>query len=265
MTENQASQKVSCKDKLALDFVSLTNKQEIYIKEIEQLDISTNKLLESFKTICSNPQLKYQKVFCIQRKSIQNSHKEETKTPQKVLEKVKHIKHENALPGTKNTLKRMSTRSLNTVAKPQAIEIDSIGRRDVVYKSALRKLRRFFKNIFKTQNLDIVSRRYINCRIGYLYQKMYQTLTTVIPEGYITDELVYFTMGIAGIRKPSELPCSNQIRQEIKAIMSCASTFSQKKYQRCLSSESFQTLIQNASETQGASWAREVLDEMNLY
>ncbi|CAI2382950.1 unnamed protein product [Moneuplotes crassus] len=265
MDEKEPKKKISDINKSYPDYLSMTSKHGISIKEIEQLDISTNKLLESFKTICSNPQLKYQKIFCIQRKSIQNSHKEETKTPQKILEKVKHIKHGNGLPGTKNTLKRMSTRSLNTVTKPQAIEIESIGRRDVVYKSALRKLRRFFKNIFKTQNLDIVGRRYINCRIGYLYQKMYQTLTTVIPEGYITDELVYFTMGIAGIRKPSELPCSNQIRQEIKAIMSCASTFSQKKYQRCLRSESFQTLIQNASETQGASWAREVLDGMGLY
>lgn len=137
-------------------------------------------------------------------------------------------------------------------------------RKDLFYKSALRKLRRFYKSIFKAQNLDVVRRRYINCSTEYLYESMLLTLQSMISEEYLTEDLVYFTIGITGLRKPSDLPCTLHIRQEISEIVNWASTFSVIKFQRWLSSESFQTLLHNVAETSNASWARDLLDEMNL-
>ncbi|CAI2385836.1 unnamed protein product [Moneuplotes crassus] len=198
------------------------------ILKIELLDNSTDNLLEEFKTIGSNPKLKHKTHFLIHKPANYIRQGEENKKTPELFHASKQIK-KIFLNKTSCLPKRRSQRMLQNMIQLHVPETENTSRRkDLVYKSALRKLKRFCKNIFKTQNLEVVRRRYINCRIGHLYNKMYQTLQTIISEEYLTNDLIYFTMGIAGIRKPSGLPCSNQLRQEILEIVSCASFFPEK-------------------------------------
>lgn len=78
-------------------------------------------------------------------------------------------------------------------------------RKDIVYKAAVRLLKRFYKNIFKNKNLEIVKRRYVNCTSEQIFARMKETLEQFLPEEEITPDLVQFTMGITCVVKPKKL------------------------------------------------------------
>ncbi|CAI2383058.1 unnamed protein product [Moneuplotes crassus] len=135
----------------------------------------------------------------------------------------------------------------------------SFKRNDTVHKSALRRFRRFYRKLFKTQNARIVKKRYVNCKVRLLFNKMLKTLKTIIPEECITDDVVYLAMGIIGLRDPSALPCSPTVLREIIDIVDCARKFSKKKYEACLRSESFKVLLQKYTEISTNSQQRALL------
>lgn len=60
--------------------------------------------------------------------------------------------------------------------------VKGTGRKDVAYKSAIRLLKRFYKNIFKNKNLEIVKRRYVNCSQETIFSTMKSTLAEILPE-----------------------------------------------------------------------------------
>ncbi|CAI2387402.1 unnamed protein product [Moneuplotes crassus] len=146
-----------------------------------------------------------------------------------------------------NQLENISQDNMNLI---QAFEKPNIplhghkghGRTDIIYKPLLRRLRRYFKDIFKNRNPDIVKKRYSRCSIEYLYEKMQHTLEDQIPLENITHDLVYYAIGIIGAKSALSLPCSRSTKKEIKDLQSCNLRFSGKRFEIALESENLRTL-----------------------
>ncbi|CAI2375283.1 unnamed protein product [Moneuplotes crassus] len=115
-------------------------------------------------------------------------------------------------------------------------------RRDVAYKSAIRLLRKFYRDLFKTQNPDVVQKTYLKCTLQEVYEKVHVMLTALIPQENLTNDLVYYTIGMVGIKKASELPCSWAIKTQITAFQRCTRQFSRVRFDNALESESLRTL-----------------------
>ncbi|CAI2374185.1 unnamed protein product [Moneuplotes crassus] len=128
------------------------------------------------------------------------------------------------------------------VVKTSSSPIPSNSRRDVAYKSALRLVKRYFKNTYKNHILDISEKRQKTLSIDAVCTMMHNILSSLIPYEFLTMDLAYYTIGITGIRNTSALPCSSLIQNEISSFQVCASTFSQQKFLRALDSESLITL-----------------------
>ncbi|CAI2380574.1 unnamed protein product [Moneuplotes crassus] len=67
---------------------------------------------------------------------------------------------------------------------------------------------------------------------------MEATLNSFIPEESLTQDLVYYTIGITGIRSLPKIPCKRGIQKEIAAFQECTYAFSRKKFEKALNSES---------------------------
>lgn len=93
-------------------------------------------------------------------------------------------------------------------------------RRDVKYKSAIRLLRRFYKNSFKAQNRDLFNKRFYKCTAEYIYERVQDMLAELIPQQDLTEDLVHYTIGIIGIKKAPKLPCCMFVKNQIAAFQS---------------------------------------------
>ncbi|CAI2379974.1 unnamed protein product [Moneuplotes crassus] len=117
-------------------------------------------------------------------------------------------------------------------------------RKDIEYKFILRLLRKFYKNLFKQDHSRIVARRFINCRIHEVLPKVRATLQGRISEALITDRLITFTIGMIGLKKPTDLDCSDSLKSEVANFLECLRSFSHDKIQKALHSTSLRVLCE---------------------
>ncbi|CAI2367312.1 unnamed protein product [Moneuplotes crassus] len=115
-------------------------------------------------------------------------------------------------------------------------------RADMEIKKACRRIKQFYKVLFKSQNPEIIKRRYINCDSQVILQSMKETLLTILPEDDVTDELTYFTIGICGIKQSFELECLEETEKDIYSYSEAAKRFTMLKFKLCLNSTNLQTL-----------------------
>ena len=138
-----------------------------------------------------------------------------------------------------------------SVSKPEDSDYDvfikqtkAINKRrsDVQYKASIRLVRRYYKDLFKAKNQKIVKKRYINCQVEDIYENMKKTLQGRIPQEFITEDLIYYTIGILNLREVNDLPCSPEVRIEIEKLLSCVRNFSKFKYVKAFKSMNFRIL-----------------------
>jgi len=115
-------------------------------------------------------------------------------------------------------------------------------RTDVKYKAAIRLVRRYYRNLFKAKNQNIVKKRYANWEVEDLFDHMKRTLQGRIPEELITEDLVYYAIGILNLRKVEDLPCSTKVKEHLQDFLSCVRNFSKIKYVKSFKSENFRIL-----------------------
>ncbi|CAI2372945.1 unnamed protein product [Moneuplotes crassus] len=118
-------------------------------------------------------------------------------------------------------------------------------RSDSKIKSALRFIKRFIKKFFKTMNSQIIERRYVNCSPIKIFETMRSTLSNIVSEELLVDDLVYFTIGILKIKKPFQLDCKQTIRKEISDFIEMSANFTYKKMQRALQSNYLRVLCRS--------------------
>ncbi|CAI2383169.1 unnamed protein product [Moneuplotes crassus] len=118
----------------------------------------------------------------------------------------------------------------------------SSGRSDVEFKAALRLIKRFFKNVFKSKNTEIIRRRYINCDMEEVQSQMKILLCEIFPQEELTEELVNYTIGVVNPKWGSRLDCSKEAHDEISKFHTCCQTFSKKKFSALLESQNFRVL-----------------------
>jgi len=53
-----------------------------------------------------------------------------------------------------------------------------------------------------------------------IYEAMSKTLAKIIPNIYLSEDLIYFTIGILSIKNYDELLCKQEIKQEIRNFLS---------------------------------------------
>ncbi|CAI2363510.1 unnamed protein product [Moneuplotes crassus] len=131
------------------------------------------------------------------------------------------------------------------VVPTQKISIKSMtssNRRDVAYKSAIRLLRKFYRDIFKTQNPDIIQKTYQKSTLEHVYERVHAMMAELIPPESFTRDLVYYTIGMVGIKKASELPCCWAIKTQITTFQRCTRQFSRTRFDNALESENLKTL-----------------------
>ncbi|CAI2376569.1 unnamed protein product [Moneuplotes crassus] len=115
-------------------------------------------------------------------------------------------------------------------------------RPDAEMKKALISVKKFIKRLFKSMNSEIIQRRYINCSISQIFVSMRHTLLNVIPEELLADDLVYYTVGILSIKKPSDLDCKQKIKREIFDFIETNKRFTNKKFKKTIQSNSLRIL-----------------------
>ncbi|CAI2364923.1 unnamed protein product [Moneuplotes crassus] len=141
-----------------------------------------------------------------------------------------------------NKFTQIDSNKPQNLMKFSYVKSKGLSRKDVTYKAALRLLRRHFKNMFKIKNLDIDARRLYSLAINDVYQRTLTLLTELIPEEYLTEDLVYYTIGIIGIKKASEMQCKSSIKKEITAFKRCTKSFSHNNLEKAFHSNSLMTL-----------------------
>ncbi|CAI2368793.1 unnamed protein product [Moneuplotes crassus] len=114
----------------------------------------------------------------------------------------------------------------------------SQNRVDAELKGALRFVKKYLKNLFKSMNPRITNRRYINCTLEEILEAMRATLSSIIPQDLLADDLVYYTVGILSIRKYSELGCKQRIKKEITMFNEANKSFTFKKLKKCMQESS---------------------------
>ena len=115
-------------------------------------------------------------------------------------------------------------------------------RRDVENKASIRLIRRFYRDLFKSHNKSIVRRRYTNCKIKQIYYNMYKTLENKIPEELLTEDLVYFTIGILTLKESSKLRCTKEVKEDITDFLNCVRNYTKIRYLSILKSPKVKTL-----------------------
>ena len=105
----------------------------------------------------------------------------------------------------KEEAKDLSLSSADECDSPMKLVFGEKGS-DVKYKAAIRLVRRFYREMFKTQNKNLVRIRYTNCNFKQIYSQMKQTLKGRIPEEDLTKDLIYFILGILKLSKNRNLP-----------------------------------------------------------
>ncbi|CAI2362314.1 unnamed protein product [Moneuplotes crassus] len=115
-------------------------------------------------------------------------------------------------------------------------------RGDMEVKKAFRLIRKFYKNFFKSNNSEIVRKRYTNCDSSQLFIGMRNMLQIIMPDDLITDDIVHYTIGILGIIKKHKLECSEALKQEVADFLETSRHFTIKKLKFLLKSKRLQTL-----------------------
>ncbi|CAI2382833.1 unnamed protein product [Moneuplotes crassus] len=134
---------------------------------------------------------------------------------------------------------------------------------DIEMKRALRLLKKFYKKLFKSDNYKIVQRRYVNCDTYRVSISMKSMLLSIFPQELVTDDLAYYTIGILGIKKPSEFHCREQTRREIKEFRKTINRFTQKQLLIAMQSDSLKVLVRlciSCFDDHSASILQQALD-----
>ncbi|CAI2371634.1 unnamed protein product [Moneuplotes crassus] len=115
-------------------------------------------------------------------------------------------------------------------------------RGDAEMKKALRFIKMSLKKLFKSMNEKVIQKRYVNCSSREIFQTMKLTLQSVIPKEFLEDDLVYYTVGILNIKKPSQLVCKQKVKREISDFIQTSNNFTYKRLKRAMQSFSLRAL-----------------------
>ena len=106
----------------------------------------------------------------------------------------------------------------------------------------MRLLKRFYRDTFKAKNKAIVRRRYKNCETEDIKKNMTEVLINTLGKEIVTEDLIYYTIGILNFKKSKDLPCNDEVKKEIEDFLVCVRKFSKRKFIEAFKSENFRIL-----------------------
>ncbi|CAI2373660.1 unnamed protein product [Moneuplotes crassus] len=116
-------------------------------------------------------------------------------------------------------------------------------RADAKLKKALRFAKNHIKKLFKAKNSKIIHKRYVNCTLEEMYVRMRLTLQSIISEELLVDDLVYYTIGILNLKKPTKLDCKKKVKGEILMFNETLKKFTYRKLEETMQSSSLRVLL----------------------
>ncbi|CAI2386688.1 unnamed protein product [Moneuplotes crassus] len=138
-------------------------------------------------------------------------------------------------------------------------------RRDVKLKTSVRQMRRFYRDIFKSKNRLLVRKRYVNCSIAEVIKGFRSCLANIVPTDLITQDLIYFGIGITGIKKSETLRCRKEIKQEIKNFLQLTRRFSERRLRNLVKSCNIKTLLRYFILNKDTPESRRLKEFMNSF
>ena len=125
-------------------------------------------------------------------------------------------------------------------------------RSDVVNKTLLRSIKRYYLNKFKTSNKGIVKKRYKNSKSSYIlralkgfWQKEFADHQNDINFQLLAEFLFIFL----GIKHSNGNSYSQDIKMEAQLIRECMEKYTFEKFKRVKSSKQFKLLVLNINKS----------------
>ncbi|CAI2359710.1 unnamed protein product [Moneuplotes crassus] len=151
------------------------------------------------------------------------------------------------IPKCEKTLGTMKSAS-SADEELSCIRESSSGRKDVKLKTALRLVKRLFKNIFKFKNHELVEKRFVNCEMDEVCDSMRAMLAEIFDANDLTDDLLYYTIGIVNPKWKARLDCGPELKTQIGMFHRCCQTFSMQRIRKLLKCRNFRTLCAHLTQ-----------------
>ncbi|CAI2360391.1 unnamed protein product [Moneuplotes crassus] len=172
-------------------------------------------------------------------KELQITESQASSIPTRAIENMRATSKSRVSTRRQSNIQEIAEESIITLPAPPCLPGD---RKDVAFKTALRLLKRFFRNTYRTQTSDISDKKHRALPIEAIFGRMQILLSSFIPQQLLTQDLVYYTIGITALRNISKIPCQRSIKREIADFQKCSFAFSRTKLDEALSSQSLITL-----------------------
>ena len=103
-------------------------------------------------------------------------------------------------------------------------------RDDVVNKTLLRCIKRFYLNEFKSRNKEIVRKRYVNTSSELLLDRVESLCSDLFPNIKKRDLLSQFMFIIIDIKEHDGLDFNKTVEKKGKSVVSCMKSYTTKKF-----------------------------------
>ena len=121
-------------------------------------------------------------------------------------------------------------------------ELDLSKRYDVVNKTILRCIKRFFLKIFRKNNVELTKRRYSQLKSSLIFQAMKAMWKQVFGDIENLDKVSQFIMIISSIKPANTYPFDKDIEEKANDVVSWLYRYSNKKLAKILKHEEFKQI-----------------------
>ena len=122
---------------------------------------------------------------------------------------------------------------------------DFSNRQDVINKAALRKMRKYYSDMFKSANKKLVRLRFCNSKSSEIMRAAKSILKNEFGEEADIDELCYYLIGILKIKSLWRIHWNENIKQEVNQYLDWVRNYSKNKFDKIFKSESLKRLWAN--------------------
>ena len=115
--------------------------------------------------------------------------------------------------------------------------VDLSMRQDVVNKSSLRKMKKFYQDVFKQHNLKLVRARFCNAKSSEVLRAIKRTSERYFDTKSLPVDFYHYLIGILKARDISWAKCSRQIKMEVFEFLDCSRNYSKMKFETLFKSQ----------------------------
>ena len=124
-------------------------------------------------------------------------------------------------------------------------KINLSSRQDVVNKSILRQMRKYYLNVFKNTNSKIVRLRFCNVKSSEITRAIKGIISREFESESYPNDLHYYLIGILKIKDVSRMKWDLAIKRDVSDFLNCTREYSNIKFESLFKSIWLRTLFKN--------------------